>query len=65
MSPAIVVLLKCIAIGIGGLLASLAVASVDNAVTMGELVAAVSGGWALALGYAGLGYVTPLEAIGK
>lgn len=65
MSPATAVAIKCAVFGVGACLASLTVASIDNALTIGEGIAAVSAGWTAALIYAGIGYVTPLEATGK
>lgn len=65
MTPALAVTIKCVLVGIGVLLGSLVVATVDNAITLNEAIAALSAAWGAALAYAGIGYVTPLEAIGK
>ena len=65
MKPTTAVLIKCVAFGVGALLSSLVVATIDNSITLNEAIAAVAAGWTVGLGYAGIGYVTPLEAIGK
>lgn len=65
MSPALSVTIKCVLFAVGSLLGSLVVATLDNAITLNEGIAALSIAWATGLGYAGIGYVTPLEATGK
>lgn len=66
MSPALSVTIKCVLFGIGGLLTGLATAAVpDNSISLGEGLTALAGGWGIALTYAGIGYATSLEAIGK
>jgi hypothetical protein len=66
MSPAAKVVVKCVLFGAGALLSGIATAVVpDNHLSLAEGLVALSGSWGVALTYAGIGYVTPLEATGK
>lgn len=63
MSPTGKYVLKCILIGLYGVLVSLQVAL--PGITLDELMAAVIAGGIGGLGYAGIGAATPLEEPGK
>lgn len=65
MSPTTKFVIKCVLIGIGVLLSSLATATIDGALSLNEAIVALSFGWGAGLGYGGLGYVTTLEAPGR
>lgn len=51
--------LRSVLVGVGALLSSLAASSMGSDLTTGEILLALSSGWAGGLGYAGLGAVLP------
>ena len=65
MSAQKAVVIKCALIGVGIFLSSLAQATLGSDLDLGEVIFAVSTGFAGALAYAGIGYQTNLEATGK
>jgi hypothetical protein len=50
--------LRGVIVGIGTLLSSLAASASGSSLTWGELIIALSSGWAGALGYYGVGYLS-------
>ena len=65
MSAQKAMVIKCVLIGTGDFLSSIAQATVGSDLQVGEVLFALSSGFAIALGYAGIGYKTDLEAVGK
>lgn len=57
-SPTSRFVLRTVLVGIGGLLSSLAQATYGSDLELGEVIFAVSSGFALSLAYAGLGGVS-------
>ena len=65
MSAQKAVWIKCVLIGTGAFLSSLAQATLGSDLDIGEIIFALSSGFAVGLGYAGISMKTELEAVGK
>jgi hypothetical protein len=65
MTPQKAVAIKCFLIGTGAFLSSLAQATLGSDLDVGEVIFALSSGFAVALGYAGISVSSNLEAVGK